>query len=364
MGLARRRSRAARRRRRLGWSLFGVAAVAVLLVALSPQLGWHIGHLGGDRGGSADAPSGSHSGGSGSSRSGSGSGKIVTSASTVGPAASLNLRARTLMNPGTAASVAQGSGVAFASDDRNKRVVSFDPTTGRVVRAVPLAGPPDSMLLAAGDLWVAEPTVNELVELNPSSLFVVRIVVLPVAPDHLAVLGATMWVTSTDYREVTPVALATGAVGKPVGVFAGAIDVESGFGALWVTGLTDLVTRIVPTFVGDLQRVVAVGQGAISLGIGPQSVWAANARTGTVSQIDPVSLQVTATFPAGFDPSYVAVAGDGRVFVASGSGQDVEVVSPAPGSNVLHIAAQPRQMVPVANGVWVAGTGPAVVSVS
>ena len=350
-------------------ALVGLAAVAVVLAGLAPRLGWHIGHLGATSAGSGGQSTGSGSGGGG------GSGGIVTRGSTstgaspgAAPASattSRDLRARTLAKFGSVASVAVGDDLAFASDDRHNQVVSFDPATGRIVRTVPMAGPPASAVFAGGALWVAEPTVNELVELDPHSLFVMRIVAMPVGPTDMAVLGNMLWVTSTDHREVTPVTLDSGAVGTPLGVLAGAVDVQSGFGVLWVTGLTDLVTTISPVFVGaPAERVVAVGQGPLSVAVGTQSIWVADAEGATVSQVDPASLRVSATFAAGVDPRFVAVSGDGRVFVASGSGQNVTAVAPAPGSDVLHIASQPSQLVPAASGVWVAGSGPGVVAVS
>ena len=57
-------------------------------------------------------------------------------------------------------------------------------------------------------------------------------------------------------------------------------------------------------------------------------MWVANAQDGTVSQIDPFTMQVAATLPAGDDPLAIAITPDNRVYVGFGTAQTVRVVSP------------------------------------
>lgn len=143
--------------------------------------------------------------------------------------------------------------------------------------------------------------------------------------------------------------------------------VAAGFGALWVTGTDDLLTRVVPSPVGvgaPSERTVTVGQDPIGVATGAGAVWVANARGGSVSEVDPTTLQVTAHSGVGDDPLSVAVA-DGRVYVGFGAAQTVRVVSPAPSSKVLSLDTDPRALLAVGAGVWVAGANPGrVISVS
>ena len=100
------------------------------------------------------------------------------------------------------------------------------------------------------------------------------------------------------------------------------------------------------------------------MAVGAGSVWVANAKGGTVSQVDPASLAVVHTFPAGRDPLSIGVAG-GRVYVGDGSAQTLRTVFPSPASKVLGIGTTPRSVLPVGGSVWVAGANPGrVLSVS
>jgi DNA-binding beta-propeller fold protein YncE len=143
-----------------------------------------------------------------------------------------------------------------------------------------------------------------------------------------------------------------------VGVLGGAVRVASGFGALWVTGTTHLLTRIVPTGNGNApaQSPIEVGQGPIGVATGAGAVWVANAADGTVSKVDPASLGVVTMTGVGADPFSVVVAGD-RVFVSSGTQQTVRVVSPSP-SHVLTLGTDPHNLVAVGAEVWVAASNP------
>jgi serine/threonine-protein kinase len=166
-------------------------------------------------------------------------------------------------------------------------------------------------------------------------------------------------------KNLTPIDDRTGAAGKPVGVIAGAVRVASGFGALWVTGTTDYLTRIQPPPGGKaaVQSAFTVGQGPIGVAAGAGAVWVANAEGGTVSRVDPSTLAVTTLRGVGADPLGVAVAGS-RVFVNSGSQQTVRVVSPSR-SQPLAIRTDPGNLVAVGAAVWVAGSNPGrVLSVS
>ena len=77
-------------------------------------------------------------------------------------------------------------------------------------------------------------------------------------------------------------------------VAAGAVRIAAGFGALWVTGTSNAVTRVVPaTGTGPpTERTVPVGQGPIGVATGAGAVWVADAQGGSVSEVDPTTLHV------------------------------------------------------------------------
>ena len=138
--------------------------------------------------------------------------------------------------------------------------------------------------------------------------------------------------------------------------------VAAGYGSLWVTGTTDLLTRVTPGpgaagAAGAQQKTVTVGQGPIGVATGADAVWVANSSGGTVSKVSPTSVTVMQTIRVGGDPLTLGVAGD-DVYIGDGTAQTVRTVWPTPGSKALNIATDPRQLLPVASGVWVAASNP------
>ncbi len=346
--LARIHPRRELRRRRLQWAALG--AVALLIVGLA------VGHALSER--SRGKSQGSASG---TSRVSVGTsqvtgGTVTSGATTTGSA----LREQTLLRIPAASALAQADGSSFVTDDQRDVLVRFDPTTEQVQGTVHLAGRPDAMVLAGNELWVAEMIDNVVVEVDPRTMDVVQSLTVPDAPSGLAVLGPDVWVTSLSANEVTPINLQTGVVGTPIQVLGGAVRVASGFGALWVTGTDDLLTRIIPSAGSGppAQLTVTVGRGPIGVTTGIGFVWVANAEDGTVSQVNPLTMQVAATLPAGDDPLAIAITSDNRVFVGFGTAQTVRVVSPPPESRAVPVAGAPRALLSVGNSVWVATSNP------
>jgi streptogramin lyase len=335
-----------RRELRLRWIRWGaVVVVAVVLIVLAAA---------GVLTSKSPAPS-NVTGTTGSSTSVTG-GAVTRGATDTGP----TLSEQTVLRVPAASALAQANGASFVTDDQRNLLLRFDPATGVVQQSLHLAGRPDAMLFGGGDLWIAEMDSNLVVAVNPATMRVVQSVSVPPGPSGLAVLGSDVWVASVSANEVTPIDEASGTLGTPVQILAGAVRVAAGFGALWVSGSADLVTRVVPA-AGDqgppAQRATTVGQGPIGITTGNGSVWVANSLSGTVSQIDPTSLAVT-NIPAGNDPVSVQVASDNRVYVGLGTEQAVRVVSPSPESKELDLDGTPRELLPVSNGVWVATASP------
>ncbi len=331
------------------WAVLGVVALLIVGLAAGRAL-------------SGGSPSRNHTTANGTSRVTVGTspvtgGTATSAASTAGSA----VEEQTLLRIPAASALARTDSSSFVTDDRRDVLVRFDPATGKTQQTLHLAGRPAAMVLAGNDLWVAEMVDNVVLEVDPQTMAVVRTLAVPNAPSSLAALGADVWVTSLAANEVTPINLQTGVVGTPVQVLGGAVRVASGFGALWVTGTDDLLTRIIPAQVGNgppNQRTVTVGRGPIGVATGVAFVWVANAEDGTVSQVNPVTLQVAATLPVGDDPLAIAVTPDNRVYVGFGTARTVRIVSPAPESKAVPLAGAPRALLSVANGVWVATGNP------
>ena len=277
------------------------------------------------------------------------------------------LRSTTLLKLPAASTVAQGDGAAFVTDDLRNLLLRFDPSNGKAEGKLQLAGRPAAMVLDGGDLWIAQMVDNEVVEVDARTLHVVRSVAVGQGPSGLAVLGHSVWVSSVVAGEVTPIDTSSGTAGTPIAVAGGSVRIAAGFGALWVTGTKDTLTKVVPSAGGvgaPAQTAVTVGQGPIGVAAGAGSIWVADAEGNTVSQVDPTSLRVTTLKGVGDDPLSVGESG-GQVYVGSGTAQTVKVVYPSPGSTTLDLDSTPRQLLTVGSGIWVAGANPGrVVSVS
>ena len=277
------------------------------------------------------------------------------------------LTPHTLLRLPAASALAQGAGAAYVTDDRRDLLLRFDPGSGRVEGSVHLAGRPTAMVLDGRDLWVADMVDNQVVEVDARTLHIVRSISVPSGPSGLAVLGPHVWVTSVVANEITAIDTRTGATGIPVDVVGGAVRVAAGFGALWITGTADSLTHYVPPSAAARTpklEGITVGNGPIGVAAGAGSVWVADAQSGTVSQVDPRSLQVVHTSRVGGDPLSVGVAG-GRVYVGDGTAQTLRTVYPSPSSKVLGIGTTPRCLFAVGGSIWVAGANPGrVLSVS
>ena len=150
-------------------------------------------------------------------------------------------------------------------------------------------------------------------------------------------------------------------------MLSGAVDVAAGFGALWVTGTADRLTRITPPGslgAAPVQRVMVVGKQPTGVATGSGSVWVANSQSGTVSQVDPTTFTVTRTLVAGANPQSIAVANGGPVYVSLGSAEALSVLSlSAP--KTVHLSTHPQDLLSAGSDVWVAGANPGrVVSIS
>ncbi|MGP0030130.1 MAG: hypothetical protein ACLPVF_06455, partial [Acidimicrobiales bacterium] len=126
-----------------------------------------------------------------------------------------------------------------------------------------------------------------------------------------------------------------------------------------VTGTTAALTEVRPAGGAGARALhtLDVGSGPIGVATGDGAVWVADAVGGAVVRVDPARVTVSHTYPTGGDPLAVTVAG-GRVWVADGAAHTVRTVFPAPGAGPLRLGAQPRELIPVGAGVWVAAANP------
>jgi len=178
-----------------------------------------------------------------------------------------------------------------------------------------------------------------------------RWLALPVALLAVAVVLA-LWLMGDDDVSVS----------APIPVGGGPLRVAAGEGAVWVTSSRDgTLSRIDPETLEVTGEPLRVGKGISGVATGEGSVWVSNARTGSVLRVDPTTRRVTARIPVGGRPGAIAVGG-GRVWVADDAGSGVTAINAA-GARVFKRDivphATPLRLAVGAGGLWVssASTG-------
>ena len=291
-----------------------------------------------------------------------------------GPPASSSAVAsvRTLVRS-ESADVATIAGSGWVLDDYAGTIRRFDPSSGAWSgRPAHVAQHPVSVVAGFGRLWVADAVGNAVVEVDPATG---RRVGTPISvgsePVSVAAGAGGVWVASLAADTVSLIDPRTRAVAASVALppRVGAVRVSVGAGAVWVTGVNDALSRISPKPVGVslTWRPVVVGDGPIGVTAVPGAVWVADAVGGSVTRVDPRSLEVTARYHVGGDPVQVAVFG-GALWVADGQSGTLRALDPSSGrpeGRAVTLPGAVRRLVVTDAGLWAATGNPgAVVAVS
>jgi YVTN family beta-propeller protein len=265
-----------------------------------------------------------------------------------------------------AASVAFDATGGWLADDHTGSVRHFDPSSGQLLGpAIPAGQRPISIATGYGRVWVADTSGSQVFAVDPSRAKAVGTpTAVPQGPVSLAVGDGGVWVASLLAGTVTLLDPHTRQVKASAALPDGAVRLVIGPGGVWVSGQTDTLTRVDPKPEGlSLRwRTVRVGRGPIGVAAGAGSVWVANVQSGTVSRVDPATVRVTATFPAGTtgagtpsNPEIVAVWQD-KVWVADGQQGVVMALDPSTGhqsGGAVQLSGVIRQLVVDANGsLW------------
>lgn len=170
-------------------------------------------------------------------------------------------------------------------------------------------------------------------------------------PMSIATVGGEVWVSCIDQVRWFD---ANGKVQGAVSGTALAVDAEGG----WLsTG--DQVTSI---DAGGALGPVVTAPNTVAIALDADSAWAVDATDERVVRIDRATRAVIATIPLSSRPSAV-VASAGRIWLILPDIGRVAVVDPASNSVIdLVPVAHPAAIVAAFNSIWVASTGPVVVT--
>jgi virginiamycin B lyase len=155
-----------------------------------------------------------------------------------------------------------GGGSVWVADDQGGRVIRVDPSTGRVLKQIPVGNGPADMAFAPGRAWVIDHRDRTLFRIELAGNRATRLGTVgnggDAAPERLALLGGSLWVTGrgAGLLQVDP---DTGDTKRTIDVGGTGIDVIAAAGDLWVPVRTAAVDRTGFPTMTALRRVTTGG---------------------------------------------------------------------------------------------------------
>lgn len=239
----------------------------------------------------------------------------------------------------------------------------LDPASGAVRASWRLPAHPVALEPVGDGVWVvgAGGVVGRVASADPSTP--VEQTTLGGTPVDAVAVGDRVYVGDLERGVVHVLDAATGEVAGPAfAVPAGVVRLAEGDGRLWVTGLEREVTPI-DLATGAVGSPVEVGDGPIGLVVHDGVVWVTASDAGTVHRIDAATARPAGPPVAtGTAPIAVAVDGAGLLWVVNQDDASVVALDPATGerrSDPVPIRGRARGLAPSPDGgAWVVGTDP------
>jgi DNA-binding beta-propeller fold protein YncE/predicted Ser/Thr protein kinase len=153
-------------------------------------------------------------------------------------------------------------------------------------------------------------------------------------------------------------------VSAPIPVGKGPLRVGAGDGEVWATSAPDgTLSKINPQSLEVAGAPLHLGSGVSGVAIGEGSVWVSSPPTGRVLRIDPSSHRVQERIDVGGRPGAIAVGG-GRVWVADEVGAGIVAINAASGKvykRGIAPHAAPLRLAVGAGGLWVSSASTSAV---
>ncbi|MGH3136905.1 MAG: BTAD domain-containing putative transcriptional regulator [Gaiellaceae bacterium] len=255
-------------------------------------------------------------------------------------------------------------------------VAVIDPSTNRVVAAIPVGDRPTQIAAHGDAIWVLHPDIRTLSLLSRSERKVLRTVGVGGAPSGLAVDENGVWVSDARAASVTliePERLTVAGLVRTretplvVGPFENAGHLALGFGSLWFASGERTITRIDPASGRVLKRIPDVDStgslGGIAIGAG--SVWVAGPlQESMVTRIDPRRNAIVAKiFVQKFRLNGIVVGGAG-VWASDVGSDQVWLIDPVMNepAGTTQVGAAPLSVAFAGGSIWVANSGDGTVS--
>jgi DNA-binding SARP family transcriptional activator/DNA-binding beta-propeller fold protein YncE len=290
--------------------------------------------------------------------------------------------------------VAFGSGSVWVISPHDRTITRIDPRTKTVLRTIPVEGAATDVAVDDNAAWVllaADTSMGReparVARIDPHLTDLLHTVGLGIGPAPFTSSGGggsivashgSVWVVNpTPQLAVSRIDSTTNdvqppfTIGRPGSMFdtgtaggvPGSSGIAVGFGALWVSGNSDLVridaasrTASAPIRLGVLvPTAIAVGEGAVWVAATPgfHCCPPKTVGTGTLTRIDPKTNSVDAATPVGGSPAGLAV-GEGSIWIADPATRSVVRFDPKTNDFVrIRVGARPRGIAVGGGFVWV-----------
>lgn len=236
-------------------------------------------------------------------------------------------------------------------DTTGNSLFFLDPRTGDVQRRVVVSDPyqlqysPDSRYLTTAGLARAQIDIYDA-----HSLALLHRVTARTMPSHIAYSpdSSTVYVTLQGTDRLLAIRTADGSVVWNAKVGSTPAGVIWNRGQLLVGDMGEAHIAVVDPANGRVVRTVPTGKGAHTLffNLDRSLIYATNRVDGTLSVIDPVSLNVLRTISVPGGPDDLEFAPDGKIWAALRFAQSVAVIDPKTGAvERIHVGRSPH-------GIW------------
>ena len=245
--------------------------------------------------------------------------------------------------------VAYGAGAVWVTDSAANMLLRVDPA-GQVNDRIPVGRGPAGVVVAGGEVWVANELDGTVSEVNPGSGTQVAAIPAGIGPAAIASGYGSVWVANVTSDTVSRIDATTGVVVSTISLGSAPTAIAVGDGAVWVTSLdTGELLRIDPT-ANRISQAIPVGQSPDGLAVGAGSVWVADGG-GAVTRVNPRTGQVR-TIEVGGAPAGVVYA-DGAIWVASGVSGTVSRIDPSTGATrLIPVGNQPTNLAAAGDALW------------
>jgi ABC-type transport system substrate-binding protein/DNA-binding SARP family transcriptional activator len=230
----------------------------------------------------------------------------------------------------------------------------------RLSAVVTGVGRPNGIAYGAGAVWVTDSADDKLFRVNLAGQVTDGIQVGR-GPAGVVVAGGEIWVANELDGTVSEVNPGSGTSVATIPVGIGPSAIASGFESVWVADVTsDSLSRI-DAISGDVVETISLGSAPDAIAVGGGGVWVTSRETGELLRVDPADNRISQHFAVGQSPDGLAV-GAGSVWVADGDGSLTRVNARTGKVQTIRVGGTPAGVVYADGAVWVADSVSGTVS--